>query len=68
MERNRKKKCIPCQAVYNQIELCELPKEFGDIRKLKKVVVGRRLRFKKILLFKRISIMPKGQSPKLKGA
>ena len=57
-----KKNCIPCQAVYNQLELCELPKEFRDIRRLEKVLVGRRL------LFKKISIMPKGQSPKLKGA
>ena len=63
-----KKKCIPCQAVYNQIELCELPKESRDIRKLEKVLVGRRLIFKKILLSKKISIMPKSQSPKLKGA
>ena len=30
-----KKNCIPCQAVYNQLELCELPKEFRDIRRLK---------------------------------
>ena len=57
-----KKNCIPCQAVYNQLELCKLPKEFRDIRRLEKVLVGRRL------LFKKISIMPKGQSPKLKGA
>ena len=51
------KNAISCQAVYNQLELCELPKEFGDIRRLEKV-----------LLAKRLSIMPKGQSPKLKGA
>ena len=57
-----KKNCIPCQAVYNQLELCELPKKFRDIRRLEKVLVARRL------LFKKISIMPKGQSPKLKGA
>ena len=29
-----KKNCIPCQAVYNELELCELPKEFSDIRRL----------------------------------
>ena len=56
-----KKNCIPCQAVYNQLELCELPKEFKDIRRLEKVLVARRL------LLKKISIMLKGQSPKLKG-
>ena len=52
----KKKKAISCQAVYNQLELCELPKEFRDIRRLEKV-----------LLAKRLSIMPKGQSPTLKG-
>ena len=48
-----KKNCIPCQAVYNQLQLCELPKEFRDIQRLEKVIVARRLHFKKI------SIMPK---------
>ena len=57
-----KKNCIPCQAVYNQLELCELPKGFRDIRRLEKVLIARRL------FFKKISIMPKCQSPKLKGA
>ena len=57
-----KKNCIPCQAVYNQLELCELLKEFRDIRRIEKVLSARRL------LFRKISIMPKGQSPKLKGA
>ena len=42
------------------LEVCELPKEFRDIRRLERVLVARRLLFKKI--------MPKGQSPKLKGA
>ena len=57
-----KKNCIPCQAVYNQLEFCELPKEFRDIRRLEKVLVATRL------LFKKISIIPKGLPPKLKGA
>ena len=57
-----KKNCIPCQAVYNQLEFCELPKNFRDIRRLEKVLVATRL------LFKKISIMPKGLPPKLKGA
>ena len=56
------KNCIPCQAVCNMLEVCELPKEFKDIRRLERVLVARRL------LFKKISITPKGQSPKLKGA
>ena len=54
------KNCIPYQEVYNQLEVCELPKELRDIRKLKKVLVASRL------IFKKKSIMPKGQPPKLK--
>ena len=54
------KNCIPYQKVYNQLEVCELPKELRDIRKLKKVLVASRL------IFKKTSIMPKGQPPKLK--
>ena len=44
------------------LKVSELPKEFRDIRRLERVLIARRLPFKKI------SIMPKGQSPKLKGA
>ena len=43
-------------------EVSELPEEFRDIRRLERVLVARPL------LFKKINIMPKGQSPKLKGA
>ena len=56
------KNCIPCQAVCNILKVSELPKEFRDIRRLERVLIARRL------LFKKISIMLKGQSPKLKGA
>ena len=44
------------------LEVCELPKEFRDIRRLERVLVARRL------LFKKTNIIPKGQFPKLKGA
>ena len=57
-----KQNCIPCQAVCNMLEVSELPEEFRDIRRLERVLIARRL------LFKKISIMPKCQSPKLKGA
>lgn len=53
---------IPCQAVSNSLRVEELPKEFRDLRKLEKVVIAKRL------LFKKITIMPKGQSPKLRGS
>ena len=44
------------------LEVCELPKEFRDIRRLERVLVARQL------LFKKTNIMSKGQFPKLKGA
>ena len=44
------------------LKVSELPKEFRDIRRRERVFIVRRL------LFKKISIMPKGHSPKLKGA
>ena len=44
------------------LEVCELPKELTDIRRVERVLVVRRL------LFKKINIMPKAQSPKLKVA
>ena len=56
------KNSIPCQAVCNMLEVCELPKEFRDIRRFERVLVARRL------LLKKINIISKGQSPKLKGA
>ena len=44
------------------LKVSELPKEFRDIRRRERVLIVTRL------LFKKISIMPKGHSPKLKGA
>ena len=57
-----KKKKIPCQAVCNKLQLFELPNEINDLRKLEKVIISKRI------LFKKIVIMPKRQAPKLKGA
>ena len=56
------KNSIPCQDVCNMPEVCKLPKKFRDTRGLQRVLVARRL------LFGKINIMPKGQSPKLKDA
>ena len=44
------------------LEVCELSKEFRDIQRLERALVARQLPFKKI------SIVPKSQSPKLKEA
>ena len=43
------------------LEVCKLPKEITDIQRLKRVLIARQR------LLKKISIMPKGQSPKWKG-
>ena len=56
------KNYIPCQAVCNMFEICELPEEFRDIWRLERVLVPRQL------LFKETNIMLKGQPPKWKGA
>ena len=54
------KNFIPCHAVCNMLEACEFPKEFRDIQRFKRVLIARQL------LFKKVSIILKGQSPKLK--
>ena len=53
------KKNMPCQAVYNKLQNFELPREFADLRKLEKVIIAKRL------LYKRIAIMRKGHFQKL---
>lgn len=53
---------IPCQAVWNKLGIDELPEEIKCLNRLEKVLISKRI------LFKKISIMPKGQQPKIKGA
>ena len=53
---------IPCQSAKNKLQVDDLPSEFRDIRRLERVLIARRI------IFKKIAIMPKGQSPKLKGS
>ena len=53
---------IPCQSVWNKLQVYELPSELTDIRKLEKAIISERY------LFKKVAIMPKGQMPKLKGS
>ena len=52
---------IPSQAVCNDLKVVKMPERFFNIRKLEKVLISKRL------LFKKIAIMPKGQSPKMRG-
>ena len=53
---------IPCQAVFNKLNLADIPFELGILNKLECAIITKRL------LFKKIVIMSKGQMPKRKGA
>jgi len=59
-DRHLKKGDIPCQSVWNKLELDELPHEIKLLNRLEKVLIAKRI------LFKKVSIMPK--QPKIKGA
>ena len=61
-DRHLKKKEIPCQAVWNKLSVDDLPGEIKSLNRLEKVLIS------KIILFKKISIMSKGQQPKIKGS
>lgn len=52
---------MPCQSVSNKLEIFPLPDHLNNIHKLERVLVSKRL------LFKKITIMSKGQTPKIKG-
>ena len=53
---------IPWQPVCNKLQIYDFPEDLRCTRRLERVLIARRLQFKKI------TIMPKGQSLKLKGA
>ena len=57
-----RKNSVSCQAVTNRLMLLELPKLFQDIRRLERLLVSRRI------LFKKVTVMPKGKSLKIKGS
>ena len=57
-----KKSQIPCQSVCNNLHLDIVPEEMKSLNRLEIFLIC------KMLLFKKIVIMPKGQSPKLQGA
>ena len=46
---------VPCQAVANRLNVVELPKLLQDIRRLERLLVSRRI------LFKKLTVMPKGK-------
>ena len=57
-----KKSQVPCQSVCNNLHLDIVPEEIKSLNRLEIFLIC------KMLLFKKIVIMPKGQSPKLQGA
>ena len=46
---------VLCQSVSNKLEVCNFPSHFCEIQKLEKVLIAKRL------LFKKITIMPRGE-------
>ena len=59
-DRHLKKHDIPCQAVWNKLSIDKLPDEISCFNRLEKVLISKRI------LFKKVSIMPKGQQPKIR--
>ena len=57
-----RKNSVPCQAVANRLNVAELPKLFQNIRRLERLFVLRRI------LFKKVAVIPKGKSLKIKGS
>ena len=53
---------IPCQAVYNKLQMDQAPPELEELRKLESILVAQKL------LFQKIVVLPKGQQRKIKGA
>ena len=57
-----KKGQLTAQAVSNKLNIFDLPDHLANMNRLEKAIISRRI------LFKKITIMPKGQTPKLKGS
>ena len=53
---------VPCQAVYNDMFVDDIPTELSTLEKLEQILIAQRIVFEKIVL------MPKGQQRKIKGA
>ena len=58
----KKKNKTPCQAVFNNLAVDELPCELAILEKLEQILVSQRIVFQKIV------VMPKGQQRKIRGA
>ena len=53
---------IPTQAVWNKSDTYEFPDDLANLNRLEKAIIPRRI------LFIKVTIMPKGQMPKIKGS
>ena len=51
-----------CQAVANKLFVDDLPKQFQGINRLERLLPSKRI------LFKKVTVMPKGKSLKMKGS
>ena len=58
----KKKNKTPCQAVYNNLAVDDVPPELASLEKLEQILISKRIVFQKIV------VMPKGQQKKIKGA
>ena len=58
----KKKNKTPCQAVYNNLAVDDVPRELAILEKLEQILVSQRIVFQKIV------VMPKGQQRKIRGA
>ena len=58
----KKKNKTPCQAVYNNLAVDDVPPELASLEKLEQILISKRIVFQKIV------VMPKGQQRKIKGA
>ena len=58
----KKKNKTPCQAVYNNLTVDDVPPALATLEKLEQILVSQRIVFQKIV------VMPKGQQRKIRGA
>ena len=58
----KKKNKTPCQAVYNNLGVDDVPPELASLEKLEQILISQRIVFQKIV------VMPKGQQRKIRGA
>ena len=61
-DKGMRKNSVPYQAVASRLNVVESPKLFRDICRLERLLLSRRI------LFKMVTVMPKGKSLKIEGS